>query len=222
MKPLFIAMLTLMLGAALIQAQGKSSLKTKKDKISYTIGLQYGNGLKLQGIKINFRAFEKGIRDGLKGGRQLLSNAEIRKVMQQFQLDRQEKTISKNRREARTFLAKNRKRKGVRTTASGLQYRVIRPGTGRSPKSTDSVRTHYRGTLLNGKEFDSSYRRKRPATFPVNGVIRGWVEALQLMRVGGKWKLWIPAKLAYGQRGQGRIIGPGALLVFDLELLAIQ
>ena len=222
MRPLFIAMLSLILSAALIQAQEKSSLKTKKDKISYIIGLQYGNGLKLQAIEINFRAFKKGINDGLKGGRQLLSNAEIRKVMQQFQIDRQEKAISKNRREARAFLAKNRSRKGVRTTASGLQYQVIRPGTGRSPKATESVRTHYRGTLLSGKEFDSSYRRNRPATFPVNGVIRGWVEALQLMKVGGKWKLWIPAKLAYGQRGQGRIIGPGALLVFELELLAIQ
>lgn len=222
MRPMFIAMLSLILSAGLIHAQGKSPLKTPKDKISYIIGLQYGSRLKRQNIEVNYKSFEKGIRDGLKGGRQLLSNAEIQKVAQQFQKDRRNKTISKNQREGKVFLAKNRTRKGVRTTASGLQYQVIRPGTEKSPKATDKVRTHYRGTLLDGKVFDSSYRRGQPASFPVNGVIPGWTEALQLMRVGAKWKLWIPAKLAYGQRGSGRMIPPGATLVFEVELLAIQ
>ena len=222
MKPIFIVMLSLILSAGLIHAQGKSSLKTPKDKISYIIGLQYGNGLKRQEIKINYKSFEKGVRDGLKGGPKLLSNEEIQKVAQQFQKDRRKNAVSKNRREGKVFLEKNRTRKGVRTTASGLQYQVIRPGKGKSPKATDKVSTHYRGTLLDGKEFDSSYRRGKPASFPVNGVISGWTEALQLMKVGAKWKLWIPAKLAYGQRGAGRTIGPGATLIFEVELLAIH
>ena len=222
MKPVFIAMLSLILGAGLIHAQGKSSLKTQKDKISYIIGLRYGSGLKRQDIEIDYKSFEKGIRDGLKGGRKLLTKAEIQTVAEQFQRDMRNKAVSKNQREAKAFLAKNRRRKGVRKTASGLQYQVIRRGTGKSPKATDKVRTHYRGTLLDGKVFDSSYRRKRPASFPVNGVIRGWTEALQLMKVGAKWKLWIPAKLGDGQRGTGRMIGPGAMLIFELELLAIE
>lgn len=222
MRPLFITILSLILGAGLIHAQGKSSLKTQKDKISYIIGLQYGSGMKRQNIEINYKIFEKGIRDGLQGGRKLLSQAEIQQVAQQFQKDKQKRAYSKNQREAKAFLAKNRARKGVRTTASGLQYQVIRPGKGKSPKATDKVRTHYRGTLLDGKEFDSSYRRGQPASFPVNGVIPGWTEALKLMKIGAKWKLWIPAKLAYGQRGAGRRIGPGAMLVFEVELLAIQ
>ena len=222
MRPILIAMLSLILSAGLIQAQGKSSLKTPKDKISYIIGHRYGSGLKLQNIEIDYKIFEKGIRDGLKGGGQLLSKAEMQQFMRQYQQNLRKNSISKNQREASAFLAKNRGRKGVRTTASGLQYRVLRRGTGKSPKATDRVRTHYRGTLLDGKEFDSSYRRGKPSSFPVNRVIPGWTEALQMMKVGAKWKLWIPAKLAYGQRGSGRIIGPGAMIVFEVELLAIH
>ena len=158
----------------------------------------------------------------MKGGGQLLSKAEMQQFMRQYQQNLRKNSISKNQREASAFLAKNRGRKGVRTTASGLQYRVLRRGTGKSPKATDRVRTHYRGTLLDGKEFDSSYRRGKPSSFPVNRVIPGWTEALQMMKVGAKWKLWIPAKLAYGQRGSGRVIGPGAMIVFEVELLAIH
>lgn len=136
--------------------------------------------------------------------------------------ERRKLAAGRNEREAREFLAKNRHRRGVRTTASGLQYRVLRPGIGISPKTTDKVRTHYRGMLLDGTEFDSSYRRGKPATFQVNRVIKGWSEALQLMKIGSKWKLWLPAKLAYGARSVGSKIGPGALLVFEVELLDIQ
>lgn len=222
MRPFFIAIFCLMLCAGLVHAQEKSPLKTQKHKLSYIIGLQYGNGIKRQGIEIDYKSFEKGIRDALKGGANLLSNAEMQKVTRQFQMDKQKKIISKNQREAKIFLAKNRKRKGVRTTTSGLQYQILRAGKGKSPKATDKVRTHYLGTLIDGKEFDSSYRRGQPASFPVNRVIPGWTEALQMMKVGGKWKLWIPARLGYGQRGKGRNIGPGAMLIFEVELLAIQ
>jgi FKBP-type peptidyl-prolyl cis-trans isomerase len=130
--------------------------------------------------------------------------------------------VGNNKKEAVAFLAKNAKAKGVVTTKSGLQYLVLKAGKGKSPKKTDTVKTHYRGTLLNGKEFDSSYKRNEPATFPVSGVIKGWTEALQLMKVGAKYKLFVPAELAYGDNPRaGGLITPGAMLVFEVELLEI-
>ena len=129
---------------------------------------------------------------------------------------------AKNKKEGAAFLAKNKKNKGVVTLPSGLQYQVLRKGKGKKPKATDTVVTHYRGTLLDGSEFDSSYARGQPATFPVQGVIPGWIEALQLMRVGAKWKLFIPSGLAYGERGSGRSIGANATLIFEIELLNIK
>jgi len=128
----------------------------------------------------------------------------------------------KNRKEGEAFLAANKKKEGVKTLASGLQYKVIKPGTGKKPKSTDTVTTHYRGTLIDGTEFDSSYNRGQPATFPVHGVIPGWTEALQLMEEGAKWQLFIPSKLGYGERGAGQAIGPNATLIFEVELVSVQ
>jgi FKBP-type peptidyl-prolyl cis-trans isomerase FklB len=128
----------------------------------------------------------------------------------------------KNKKEGEAFLAENKKKEGVKTLPSGLQYKVIKEGTGKSPKATDKVSTHYRGTLIDGTEFDSSYKRGQPATFPVNGVIPGWTEALQLMKVGSKWQLFIPSKLAYGERGAPPVIGPYSVLIFTVELLAIK
>ena len=127
-----------------------------------------------------------------------------------------------NKKEGEAFLSANKKKEGVVTLPSGLQYQVIKPGTGKKPKAADTVTVHYRGTLISGKEFDSSYRRGKPVTFPVNGVIRGWIEALQLMQEGAKWQLFIPSDLAYGQRGAGPDIGPNATLVFEVELISVQ
>ena len=127
-----------------------------------------------------------------------------------------------NRQKGEAFLVENQKKEGVITLPSGLQYKVIEEGTGESPKPNDTVVTHYRGTLIDGKEFDSSYRRGEPASFPVNRVIAGWTEALQLMKVGAKWQLFIPPELAYGERGAGRAIGPNAALIFEIELVEIQ
>jgi len=128
----------------------------------------------------------------------------------------------KNQKEGEVFLAENKKKKGVITLPSGLQYQVIKEGTGKIPKATDTVTTHYRGTLIDGTEFDSSYKRGEPASFPVNGVIKGWTEALQLMKVGSKWQLFIPSNLAYGPQGAGQAIGPNATLIFEIELLSIK
>jgi FKBP-type peptidyl-prolyl cis-trans isomerase FklB len=128
----------------------------------------------------------------------------------------------KNQKEGEVFLAENKKKKGVVTLPSGLQYHVITAGTGKIPKATDTVTTHYRGTLIDGTEFDSSYKRGEPASFPVNGVIKGWTEALQLMKVGSKWQLFIPSNLAYGPQGAGQVIGPSATLIFEIELLSIK
>jgi FKBP-type peptidyl-prolyl cis-trans isomerase FklB len=158
-----------------------------------------------------------------------LSEQEIRETMAVFQKEmmaRQEelskKLGEKNKKEGDVFLAENKKKDGVKTLPSGLQYKVVKAGTGKKPKLTDTVTTHYRGTLIDGTEFDSSYRRGQPATFPVNGVIPGWTEALQLMEEGAKWELFIPSNLAYGERGAGRDIGPHATLIFDIELITIQ
>jgi FKBP-type peptidyl-prolyl cis-trans isomerase FklB len=134
----------------------------------------------------------------------------------------QQEGLTKNKAEGEKFLADNKKKEGIKTTASGLQYKVIKDGTGKTPKATDTVSTHYRGTLISGKEFDSSYKRGEPAEFPVNGVIKGWTEALQLMKEGAKWQLFIPSELAYGERGAGQDIGPNSTLIFDIELLSVK
>ena len=159
----------------------------------------------------------------------MLSEEEMRTVMTAFQKEMAAKQAEmmksqgeKNKKEGEAFLAENKKKEGVKTLASGLQYKVIKEGTGKTPKATDKVSTHYQGTLIDGTEFDSSYKRGEPATFPVNGVIPGWTEALQLMKVGSKWQLFVPSKLAYGEKGAGPIIGPNAVLIFTVELLAIK
>lgn len=226
MRTLIIALASLTLGVGIfaspLQAQGDEDLQTQKDKLSYIIGLQYGRGLKQQKIDIAFNAFDAGFRDGLEGRKQKLTDQEIRQVSHLFQAARLKELADKNKRIGKDFLAKNMSQKGVRTTASGMQYQIIKAGNGASPKATDTVSTHYRGTLLNGKEFDSSYKRGEPASFAANRVIKGWTEALQLMKVGAKWRLWIPSRLAYGDNGSGRMIAPGALLVFEVELLGIN
>ena len=225
MKLQLLVALGVVLLVTQVSAQEKSALKNQKEKMSYIIGMDIGNNLKKQSIDIDPNILAKGVKDALSGSQPLLTEQEVRETTMAFQKEmmaKQEEVGKKNKREGETFLAENKKKEGVKTLPSGLQYKVIKAGTGKKPKLTDTVTTHYRGTLINGTEFDSSYRRGQTVSFQVNGVIPGWTEALQLMEEGAKWQLFIPSNLAYGERGAGRDIGPNATLIFEIELLSIQ
>lgn len=208
----------------------KDDLKTSKDKISYSIGLDIGKTLKRQSIEINENALLQGVKDAIqKDSLYLLTDAEIKETMMNFQKEMMEKQTAKmkelgdkNKKDGEAFLAENKGKEGVKTTASGLQYKVVTAGTGATPKATDKVKVNYRGTLINGTEFDNSYKRGEPIVFNVNSVIKGWTEALQLMKVGDKWQLFIPSDLAYGPQGAGQTIPPNSTLIFDVELLGIE
>ncbi len=229
MKSVLIGILCLLLLAAPVLAAENTQLKSQKDKVSYAIGINVGNNLKQLPGDIDRDILLKGFKDALSGAKPMLSEEEMRTVLAAFQKEMAAKQTEmmksqgdKNKKEGEAFLAENKKKEGVKTLASGLQYKVIKEGTGKAPKATDKVSTHYQGTLIDGTEFDSSYKRGEPATFPVNGVIPGWTEALQLMKVGSKWQLFVPSKLAYGEKGAGPLIGPNAVLIFTVELLAIK
>jgi FKBP-type peptidyl-prolyl cis-trans isomerase FklB len=206
----------------------KPELKDQKAKDSYSLGYQYGETFKKQGIEVDPEVFVTGMREALGGKEPLMSREEIREtisglqkrvfVVQQQQL---REKAARNLEEGKAFLAKNAKKKGVKTLPSGLQYRVITEGAGASPKAGDTVTVHYRGTFLDGTEFDSSYKRGEPASFQVDGVIAGWTEALQLMKTGSNWELFVPSELAYGERGMGRI-PPNSTLIFEVELIAVK
>jgi FKBP-type peptidyl-prolyl cis-trans isomerase FklB len=211
------------------QAQEPKGLKDQKEKLSYVIGVDIGKALEKQGVQIDPEIVAKGLKDGFSGGKLLMNDQEIQETMTAFQKEmrvKQEAALKqageKNKKEGEAFLTENKTKEGVKTLPSGLQYKVIKAGSGKKPKATDTVVTHYKGTLLDGTEFDSSYRRNQPATFKVNGVIRGWTEALQLMEEGAKWILYVPSALAYGERGAGGQIGPNATLIFEVELVSIQ
>lgn len=198
-------------------------------RVSYALGLNIGHGFKAQGIDIQTDLFLKGLNDGLSGANPLLTNEEMRTAMETLRADLEEKQRvkleeigKKNLEESEKFFAANKKEKGVVTLPSGLQYKVEKEGTGKSPGKDDTVTVHYTGTLLNGQEFDSSHKRGQPATFKVGGVIPGWTEALQLMKEGAKWKLFIPSDLAYGEQGRPPVILPNSALIFDVELLKIN
>ncbi len=210
-------------------AQQATQLKDEKDKVSYSIGLDIGTTFKKQKMDINLDTLNAGLRDAISGNKPLLTDEQVKETMTAYSKSMMEKqaavakeTAAKNGAEGEKFLAENKSKEGVKTTPSGLQYKVIKDGDGPMPKETDTVVTHYRGTLLNGTEFDSSIKRNEPATFPVNRVIKGWTEALQMMKVGSKYQLFIPASLAYGERGAGQDIGPNETLIFDVELLEIK
>jgi FKBP-type peptidyl-prolyl cis-trans isomerase FklB len=196
---------------------------------SYGIGMNIGRGMRADGMQIQIDAFIQGLRDGLEGAQPKYPEGQLRAAFdalrQQMQAKQEQLAATvgdKNKREGEAFLANNKAAPGVKVTNSGLQYQVLQAGTGASPKASDTVRVHYHGTLLDGKVFDSSVKRGEPAEFPVDGVIPGWTEALQLMKVGDKWRLFIPAELAYGARGAGNMIGPNAVLVFEVELLDVK
>lgn len=210
-------------------AAEKLELKSQKDKVSYAIGLDMGNSLKKNEIDVEPDVLVRGIKDALTGGKQLMTEQEIKETIVALQKDLQTKQqerikaqSEKNKKEGEAFLAENKKKEGVVTLPSGLQYKILKKGSGKSPKATDTVTVNYRGTLIDGTEFDSSYKRGQPATFPVNGVIPGWTEALQLMKEGGKSQLFVPSNLAYGERGAPGTIGPNATLIFEVELISIN
>jgi len=204
-------------------------LKSDKEKISYSIGMDIGGNLKRGAVEVDAEMLAKGLKDSYSGGKTLLTEEQARQAIEDFQktlmakkAEEMQKLSEKNKADGEKFLAENAKKEGVKSLPSGLQYKEITPGNGKSPKATDSVTTHYKGTLIDGTEFDSSYKRGEPATFPVSGVISGWTEALQLMKEGAKWQLFIPPNLAYGERGAGRDIGPNATLIFEVELISVK
>jgi FKBP-type peptidyl-prolyl cis-trans isomerase FklB len=219
------------------------TLKTPKEKASYAIGVNIGRGLHRDSVDVDPAVVARGLRDGFGGAKTLLTDDEMKGAMVVLQTELRKKQEMRNReqqvrskeqeaqmlqmgeankKEGEAFLAANKTKDDVVTLPSGLQYKILRAGDGPKPAATDSVVCNYRGTLLNDTEFDSSYKRGQPATFNVGQVIHGWTEALQLMPVGSKWQLFIPADLAYGQQGAGRDIGPNATLIFEVELLSIQ
>jgi len=218
------------LGLLSTSAFANNLLKTQEQKASYTIGIQLGTQLMISKDDIDVDAIKLGMKDIFSGTKPRLSNDEMRKAMINYQESKKKKELAMtskfsnyNKKEGEAFLAKNKKKKGVITLKSGLQYKVLKSGTGKvHPKLTDKVVTHYHGTLINGKVFDSSYDRGEAVSFPVNAVIKGWTEALMLMKVGDKFQLVIPSHLAYGTQGAPPSIGPSATLVFDVELLEIK
>lgn len=229
MKLRFITPLTILFVAVQVSAEQSQTLTEPTEQLSYSLGYSIGSNLKKQEIGINSDTLIKGLQDALSTTKSLLSQAEMDKVMKAFQKERFSKQIAarkasadKNLNDGEAFLAENAQKSGITVLSSGLQYKVIKPGTGKMPKADDKVTTNYEGRLIDGAIFDSSYKRGKPATFPVNNVIAGWREALQLMKEGAKWQLFIPANLAYGERGTpGGNIGPNSALIFDIELLSI-
>jgi FKBP-type peptidyl-prolyl cis-trans isomerase FklB len=204
------------------------ALKTAKDKASYAVGANFGTGLHQHNVPVDPAIVARGLRDAMAGGKLLMTEDEMKAALTQLRNDVNQAQQAKaheagegNRKEGDTFLAANKTKDGVVALPSGLQYKVLTAGNGPKPTASDSVTCNYKGTLISGKEFDSSYKRGQPATFPVSGVIKGWTEALQLMPVGSKWQLFIPADLAYGDRGAPPDIAPGDTLIFEVELLSI-
>ena len=204
------------------------AFKTDQDKVSYSMGVDMGRNLQKQGIEIEPDLLLQGLKDGIAGGTMKMTDEQMQTTMQTFIQGMREKAQTKekaqgeeNKTKGDAFLEENKKKDGWKTTPSGLQYKVITTGTGDKPKATDTVVTQYRGTTIVGTEFDSSYKRNEPAEFPVNAVIPGWTEALQLMTVGSKWQLAIPSSLAYGENAPPQI-GPNSVLLFDVELVAIK
>jgi FKBP-type peptidyl-prolyl cis-trans isomerase FklB len=208
-------------------------LKTRKEKFSYALGMNigtgYSQGLKKQSVEVDWNLLAQGVKDAAAGSKTRLTQEEAQAVLNEVQTEikkqQQEKTqqaAAANKTEGEAFLAANKSKDGVVTLPSGLQYKILTAGTGPKPTASDSVKCNYRGTLINGTEFDSSYKRGQPATFAVGQVIKAWTEALQLMPAGSKWQLFVPSSLAYGERGAGAEIGPNATLIFEVELLSIE
>jgi FKBP-type peptidyl-prolyl cis-trans isomerase FklB len=229
MRVLSVVMAALVVVSLTSVAQKKAVLKTQKQKASYGIGMDIGKNFKVQFPDVDVDALVRGFKDALSGAKPAIPEAELASVMATFQqemmkqrTEKQAELSAKNKKEGEAFLAENKKKEGVVTLADGLQYKVLKEGTGVKPTPKDTIECNYRGTLIGGKEFDSSYKRGEPAKFVLGQVIPGWVEGLQLMSVGSKYEFYIPASLAYGERGMGPDIGPDATLIFEVELLGIK
>lgn len=223
------AMLVLLLAAGCTAGEKQVELKDLRDKVSYGLGMKMGRDFKEQGADLNPDVIAQAMKDVLGDKTLRLTDEQVVEAFTAYQkeLETQYEAKAKaegekNLKAGEAFLAENGKKEGVVTLPSGLQYKVIAAGAGKKPTAKDTVSVHYRGTLIDGKEFDSSIGRGEPATFPVSGVIPGWTEALQLMQEGAKWQVFVPAKLAYGERGAGPMIGPNSTLIFDVELIKIK
>ena len=211
----------------LVGAVQAAELKLEDDakKLSYTLGFQIAQNLARQGMSLDAEAASRAVHDVFSGAKPLLSVEEMQAVVQRVQktaVEKRNAMASTNQKAGDAFLTENKGKDGVKTTASGLQYKVVRAGTGKSPVATDEVEVHYEGRLINGKVFDSSIQRGKSISFGVNKVIKGWTEALQLMKEGARWQVYIPSKLAYGEKGAGGAIGPNETLIFDVELIKIN
>jgi FKBP-type peptidyl-prolyl cis-trans isomerase FklB len=216
--------LTALVGISLalsLQAAEETPFKNSKDKASYAIGVNWGKQLRQMDAEIDPEVLTKALKDALKGDKSLLTDEQIRETLMTFQQDSRTRMSDKNRKGGQDFLIANKGKEGIVTTASGLQYKIETKGAGKIPTTNDTVVCHYRGTLIDGTEFDSSYKRGEPSSFGVTGVIKGWTEALLMMPVGSKWKLFIPSELAYGERGRPGI-PPNSTLQFDIELVSIK
>ncbi len=211
------------------QAPDTSGLATPKDKFSYALGMNLGTNLQKQSVPVDPDLILQGLKDAMSGGKTRLTDDEahaalmaMQNTVRQQQMEKMQQQGEANKKEGAAFLAENKTKEGVVTLPSGLQYKILKAGVGPKPTASDTVVCNYRGTFINGTEFDSSYKRGQPATFPVNGVIKAWTQALELMPVGSKWQLFVPADLAYGERGAPPDITPNATLLFDVELISIQ
>lgn len=229
MKNIVILALSTALLPCVLQGQNKTQLNTQKEKVSYSIGLNIGTTWKRQGVEVDFEPLLQGIKDALAGTNPLLTEQETKEVISAFQKDlkvkqeeKRKQLGEKGKKEGEAFLAENSKKPGIVVLPSRLQYKVLAEGQGATPKSNDIATVNYRGSLIDGTEFDSSYKRGQPATFAVNGVIKGWTEALQLMKPGAKWQVFIPSALAYGEMGRGQEIPPNTVLSFEVELLSFK
>jgi len=221
----FIGILSLAtLLVACNQFKGSMKMETEVEKFSYVLGQQIGAQMRSQGLEVDSSTLAESLKAALAGDESLLSPEEMQEVMMAANTRMMEKAQAEantNKDAGAKFLEANKSKEGIKTTASGLQYKVLSEGKGKSPKATDTVKVHYKGTLIDGTQFDSSYDRNEPAEFPVNGVIKGWTEALQLMKAGSKWQLFIPSDLAYGPRGRPSI-PPNSVLIFEVELLDVK
>ena len=224
----FIGML-LMAHSDIMAADSAAALQTQKEKESYSIGYQVGLKIRTDDIDVDFEKLTQGLQTGIDGKEPLLSQEEIQELIAALTKMKRETVMRKireqsvkNAEESKKFLAENGKKESVKTTESGLQYRILKEGEGMSPKMEDVVKVHYRGTLTDGREFDSSYSKGAPQTVQTDGVIKGWTEALQMMKAGSKWEIFVPPHLAYGRRGFGEKIPPNSVLVFEIELLSIE
>jgi FKBP-type peptidyl-prolyl cis-trans isomerase FklB len=220
--------MTVLAGVAAAQ-EATPPLGSPKDKLSYALGIDLGKQFKKTAVDVDPAVFARGLKDALSGGPALLTDEEVRAAVAGLREELRSRQVAAvrtraegNKKEGEAFLAANATKEGVVTLPSGLQYKVLKAGDGRKPTEADTVEVHYRGTLLDGTEFDSSYKRGQPQSMAVKGLVKGWIEALPLMPVGSKWQLFVPPPLAYGERGAGRNIGPNATLVFEIELVAIK